>query len=102
MLELGDAKLEVIPVLARHEAELVEDVVQPVAGALGEPKRVASPARRCALEQRTGLVDAQADEREHSLERLAPLWPGVITVVHSASSFRPCGGAPAWRPGPPP
>ena len=103
VLDLGDAELELVPVVAGDEAEFAEDVAQPVPRALAHAQRVAAPARGGVAEQRAHLVDPRADEREQPLEiaiERSPrtLWcrspgsaPAVTGLVHAASSF--CAGA---------
>src|SRR4051794_28841128 len=61
VLDLRDAELELVPVVLRHEAELAEDVAQPLPRALTDPQRVAAPARGRVAEQGADLVDARAD-----------------------------------------
>jgi hypothetical protein len=54
VLELCHAKLQLVPLVARHDAELAEDAVQRRSRALTQAHRIAAPPRRC-------LVDPRAD-----------------------------------------
>src|SRR5712691_8747951 len=56
MLDLGDAELELVPFVARHETELPKRAVECRAGALADTNGVTAPPRR-------GFVDESAHLR---------------------------------------
>src|SRR5579884_3808391 len=106
VLELCDAELELVPLVARDEAELARDVADAVPRPLPHAQRVAAPARRHVLEQRPRLVEARAEQREEPLEPVA-LGAGAVTGgAHVASTgaagagarASPPGRRPAWPP----
>src|SRR5580693_3573620 len=71
VLELGDAQIELVPVLAGDQSELVEERVQALPRALADPDGVAAPASRALLEQGTELVELRPEQREQPVERVA-------------------------------
>ena len=60
MLDLGEAQLELVELLAAHEPELGEEALQTLARPLGEARSVAAPADHSLLDQLTSLVATQA------------------------------------------
>ena len=57
MLELRDPQLQLVPLLARHEAELAREILHLALGSLAHAKRVAAPARAEVVEDRAELVE---------------------------------------------
>src|SRR5689334_17781688 len=55
MLDLGDAQLELVPLVPRHEPQLAGDVVDAAPRALAHAHGVAAPARRHVVEERACL-----------------------------------------------
>src|SRR5919201_6207844 len=96
MLDLRDAELQLVPVLARDEAELPEQVAQPVPPALADPQRVAAPARGRLVEERARLVQAHAEQRDDPRDGVA-LRLAVTWRVHAGGSCAAAGGVRAWR-----
>src|SRR5262245_24758351 len=70
VLELGDAELELVPLLARHEAELAQHAVQRRAGLLPDADRVAAPARRRLVDPAAHLVSAHTAARRKRVRQL--------------------------------
>jgi hypothetical protein len=68
VLELRDAKLELVPFVSRHEAELARDVLHPPLRPFSEPDRVAPPAPRHIVEDRPHLVEPRPEQAEQLLE----------------------------------
>ena len=56
MLELGDAELELVELVARDEADVSEETGEPGARALTEPPDIAAPAGRHVLDRPARLV----------------------------------------------
>src|SRR5947199_10796284 len=103
MLELRDAELQLVPIVARHEAQLAEEVAQPLARSLTDAHRVAAPAARELVEQRTELVEPRTENGTEAVERIAfrvrrALGTAVTGLVHGASTCAADGGAPASLP----
>src|SRR5207248_3278547 len=98
MLELRDAKLELVPVVAGDEAQLAEEIAQPLPRSFPHAHGVASPAARELVEQRAQLVEARTEQRPEAIERIA-FGVGTVTgLVHEASICGAGGGARASRP----
>ena len=51
VLELGQPKLELLVLLARHEAKLNEERLQTISGAFGDPRGVSAPPPDRVVEQ---------------------------------------------------
>src|SRR5262245_17729721 len=118
VLELGDAELEILVVVAGDEPELAEDRLERCAGLLPHAGRVAAPPRREILDQRLRLVALReatvgellgqrvralggqrdgADGREDdALGELAPGCVGAIWLVHAGGPAACGGAARAW------
>ena len=56
VLHLGEAELELLELVARHQPELGEDALKALAGARREPRGVAAPAADRLLDQLANLV----------------------------------------------
>lgn len=59
MLELGDAKLELVPFVPGDEAELPQRAMECRTGTLAHPHGIAAPASCCVLDPAANLVAAQ-------------------------------------------
>src|SRR5689334_24944556 len=74
MLELGDAKLELVPLLAGDQTELAQNAVHGGAGLLADTHRVAAPARGGLVDPTAYLVAAHpAARRERICELVRTL-----------------------------
>src|SRR2546421_12918392 len=102
MLELRDTELELVPVVARDETELAEEVAQPLARAFAYAHGVTAPAAREFVEQRAELVEARAEHRSEAIERVAlrvrALSAAATGLVHGASSVVAGAAVRASRP----
>src|SRR5262245_28768916 len=56
VLHLGDAKLQLLVLGAEDESELTQETVHAGAGALGDARGVAAPARREIVDRGPGVV----------------------------------------------
>src|SRR6185437_4327692 len=70
VLELGDAELELVPLVARDEAELVQDAVQRRARLLPHTHRVAAPARGRLVDPAAHLVAAHSTASREGIRQL--------------------------------
>src|SRR5438552_1884245 len=95
MLELGDPELELVPVAARDEAELAEEVGEPLPRRLAYAQRVAAPARRRVVDERPRLLHAETDRGEDTVDGIRLV---AVSGVHAAS---PDGAACGARASPP-
>src|SRR5579872_5251420 len=85
VLELGDTEVELVPILAGDQPELVEERVQALPRPLADPDGVTAPAPRPLLEQRPELVELGPEQREQPVERVALAVEVVTGVVHAVS-----------------
>src|SRR5438067_4956553 len=93
MLELRDAQLQVVPLLARHEAELSCKILDATARSLAHSDGVAAPARRELLAERAQLVEPRAEDRDQALERVA----FVSGLCHAGASSAAAAATRVWR-----
>src|SRR3954468_21263071 len=92
MLELRDAELQLVPVVARHEAQLAEEVAKALPRSLADAHRISAPAARELVEERTELVQPRPEEGTEAVERIAlgvrrALRRAVTGLVHEASTY---------------
>src|SRR5439155_22685943 len=99
---LRDAKLELVPVVAGDEAELPEEVAQPLPRSFPHAYGVAAPTARELVEQCAQLVEARTEQRAEAIERIAlgvrALSTAASGLVHGASTSGVGGDARASRP----
>src|SRR5919204_4773623 len=89
MLELCDAKLQLLELLARDEAEVAEELVQACARPLAEPDRLAPPARRELLRELARLLAAAEGAFRQLPERV------VTALGHGGARGAAAAAAPA-------
>src|SRR5919198_1199688 len=102
MLELRDAQLQLVPVRARDEAEVVRELLELAPRALPDAHGVAAPARAEIVEQRAELVEPRPEQRHEPVERILR----AISLGHADAPSGAAGAARAWprsrrRPRPP-
>src|SRR5207237_5328142 len=97
-----DAKLELVPVVAGDEAQLAEEVAQPLPRPFPHAHGVTAPAAGELVEQRAQLVEARTEQGAEAIERIAlrvrSLSTAASGLVHGASTSGAGGGARASRP----
>src|SRR3989442_10375722 len=88
VLELRNAKLQLVPVLARHEPELAGEVLDAPPRALPPAHRIAAPAGREVIGQGAQLVEPRSEDRDQALVGLA-----VASGLCHAGATSGAGGA---------
>src|SRR3954447_2879463 len=92
MLQLRDAKLELFPLLARHEPELACDVLDAPFRPLPHADRVAAPPGAEVVEERADLVEPRPEQLDQPFEI-----GGATGRAHAAVTCGVDGGARAWQ-----
>src|SRR4051794_18039801 len=92
MLELRDAKLELLPLVARDEAELAGDLLHTPLRALPHADRVAAPPRAEVVEERANLVEPRPEQLDQALQIRR-----ATGRAHAAVTSGAGGAVRAWR-----
>ena len=62
VLELRDPQFQLVPLVARHEAELARELLHTPSRPLADAQRVAAPARAEVVDERAKLVEARPEQ----------------------------------------